>query len=234
MKFGLPFLDHQHGALAGAEAQHLALDHRVGDVQHVDRQLRAAVDVGQAEPLERAQHGVAVAALDDDAESSPPSPSMNSLSRRCSMKRTAAGQRSLDLLALVRVAHRRQDDAVDVAPRRGHRLGQRERRAHVVARAVKLPWTWQARMRSSSITGVRLASESSKPAFTAATIDGRFGRGSSSQICDFIANACAALLHDRRAFAVVLADDDERAAGDAARGEVGERVGGDVDADRST
>ena len=44
-------------------------------------------------------------------------------------------------------------------------------------------------MRSSSITGVRLASESSKPGFTAATIAGRFGRGSSSQICDFIAKA---------------------------------------------
>jgi len=42
----------------------------------------------------------------------------------------------------------------------------------------------------------------------------------------------AALLHDRGAFAVVFADDDERAAGDAARGEVGERVGGDVGAYR--
>ena len=41
----------------------------------------------------------------------------------------------------------------------------------------------------------------------------------------------AALLHDRRALAVVLADDDQRAAGDAARGEVGQRVGGDVGAD---
>ena len=57
------------------------------------------------------------------------------------------------------------------------------------ADAVNWPWTWQARMRSSIITGVRLASESSKPAFTAATMAGRFGRGSSSQICDFIANA---------------------------------------------
>jgi hypothetical protein len=44
-------------------------------------------------------------------------------------------------------------------------------------------------MRSCSITGVRLASESSKPCFTAATMDGRLGRGSSSQICDFMANA---------------------------------------------
>ena len=42
----------------------------------------------------------------------------------------------------------------------------------------------------------------------------------------------AALLHDRGAFAVILADDDERAAGDAAGGEIGERVGGDIGADR--
>ena len=42
----------------------------------------------------------------------------------------------------------------------------------------------------------------------------------------------AALLHDRGAFAVVLADDDQRAAGDAARRQIGERVGGDIGADR--
>ena len=41
----------------------------------------------------------------------------------------------------------------------------------------------------------------------------------------------AALLHDRGAFAVVLTDDNQRAAGDPARGKVGERVGGDVGAD---
>ena len=44
-------------------------------------------------------------------------------------------------------------------------------------------------MRSSSITGVLEASDSSKPFSTMLTIVGRFGRGSSSQICDFIANA---------------------------------------------
>src|SRR5262249_34294877 len=42
----------------------------------------------------------------------------------------------------------------------------------------------------------------------------------------------AALLHDRGAFAIILADDDQRAASDAAGGEVGERVGGDIGADR--
>src|SRR5262245_59699210 len=44
-------------------------------------------------------------------------------------------------------------------------------------------------MRSSSITGGLDASDNAKPVSTARTIDGRFGRGSSSQICDFIAQA---------------------------------------------
>ena len=42
-------------------------------------------------------------------------------------------------------------------------------------------------MRSSSMTGVFEASESSKPFSTMRTMVGRFGRGSSSQICDFMA-----------------------------------------------
>ena len=41
----------------------------------------------------------------------------------------------------------------------------------------------------------------------------------------------AALLHDRGAFAVILTDDNERAAGHTARGEIGECVRGDVGAD---
>src|SRR6185369_17379143 len=40
-----------------------------------------------------------------------------------------------------------------------------------------------------------------------------------------------ALLHDAGAFAIVFADDDEGATGDAARGEIGQGVGGDVGAD---
>ena len=44
-------------------------------------------------------------------------------------------------------------------------------------------------MRTSSITGVLDASDRAKPCSTMRTIDGRLGRGSSSQICDFIAKA---------------------------------------------
>ena len=42
----------------------------------------------------------------------------------------------------------------------------------------------------------------------------------------------AALLHDRRTLAVVLADDDHRAAGDAARREIRQRIRRDVGTDR--
>ena len=51
------------------------------------------------------------------------------------------------------------------------------------------PVTWQERIRTISMTGLFETSESSKPCPTAFTIEGRFGRGSISQNCDFIANA---------------------------------------------
>jgi hypothetical protein len=53
--------------------------------------------------------------------------------------------------------------------------------------AANSPVAWQARMRSSSITGAWLASDNSKPFSTMRTIDGRSGRGSSSHIEDFSA-----------------------------------------------
>jgi hypothetical protein len=59
-----------------------------------------------------------------------------------------------------------------------------------LSRVAKRPWTWQARIRTSSITGVFDASDSSKDSCTALTIDATLGRGSTSQSCDFIAKAC--------------------------------------------
>ena len=205
---------------------------RVGDVHHVERHLRAAVDVGQAEPLERAHQRVVVAALHDDADV------VGALGEElvevvlldeAHRRRPAL----LDLLLLVHVGRGRQHDAA--VSRRGvceRVAGSVKRRGAGWRSATNWPCTWQARMRSISITGVWLASESSKPCFTAATIDGRFGPRVEQPDLRLHRERVAALLHDRRALAVVLADDDQRAAGDAARGEVGERVGGDVDADR--
>ena len=48
---------------------------------------------------------------------------------------------------------------------------------------------------------------------------------------DFMRIGVRALLDDARAFAVILADDDHRAAHHAGRGEVGQRVGRDIGAD---
>ena len=65
----------------------------------------------------------------------------------------------------------------------------RDRSGARLSLATNSPVTWQARMRSSTITGVLLASDSSKAISTVSTIVGRLGRGSSSQTCDFMAKA---------------------------------------------
>jgi len=105
------------------------------------------------------------------------------------MYSSAAGQRSLTFsCSCTYVAG---GSAIRAVSRRGEASASSGRNSAVrLAAATKRPWTWQARIRSISITGVWLASESAKPCFTAATIEGRFGRGSSSQTCDFIAKAC--------------------------------------------
>ena len=60
--------------------------------------------------------------------------------------------------------------------------------------ASKLPVMWQVRMRIMNITGVLLASDSSKDFLIRCVIVGRLGRGSSSQICDFHGEGVRALL----------------------------------------
>ena len=66
--FGMAFLDHEHGALAGAEAAQLLGHQRIDHVEHQERHPRGAEDVGEAEPLQRAQQAVGEAAHDDDAD----------------------------------------------------------------------------------------------------------------------------------------------------------------------
>ena len=86
-------------------------------------------------------------------------------------------------------------------------------------------------MRISSMTGVFEASDSSKPSST--SLDDRLEIGAriDKPDLDFHGEGVASLLHDRGAFAIVLADDDHGAALDPARGQIGERIGGDIGAD---
>ena len=100
-----------------------------------------------------------------------------------------------------------------------------------LALATKRPCTWQARMRSSSITGVLVASDSSKPCLHRLHDGRQVGPRIEQPHLRLHGEGVRALLHDAGAFAVVLADDDQRAAGDASGGQVGQRIGGDVGAD---
>ena len=65
---GLALLDDEHRILALAEVQELVVDQRVGDVEHIERHVGLAVDVGEAEALQRADDAVVHAALHDDAD----------------------------------------------------------------------------------------------------------------------------------------------------------------------
>jgi len=65
--FGRAFLDYQHGTLADAKILHFLGHQRIGDVEHVDRNARGAVEIGEIEPRQCAQQIVGEAAEHDDA-----------------------------------------------------------------------------------------------------------------------------------------------------------------------
>ena len=137
----------------------------------------------------------------------------------------------LDLLLLVHVGGGRQGDARGVAPRRGERVAGEEARGAVGLGdelAVHVAGADAQHQHHRRVARLREGE---------AVLDrGDHRRQVRPRIeqpdLRLHGEGVAALLHDRGALAVVLADDHQRAAGDAARGEVGERVGGDVDADR--
>ncbi len=65
---GTSLLDHEHGALSRAELAQLLGHERKRDVEHVDRYAARAVEIGEIESLERAQHPVGEPSEDDDAD----------------------------------------------------------------------------------------------------------------------------------------------------------------------
>src|SRR5690242_1408094 len=67
-KFRLPFLEHEHGALARAEADDLFRYQRVDDVQRENWNAARTKRVGEAEGLQREHQAVIEPALHGDAE----------------------------------------------------------------------------------------------------------------------------------------------------------------------
>jgi hypothetical protein len=135
----------------------------------------------------------------------------------------------LDLLLLVQVARGRQHYAVGVAHGMLQRVLERERGPRIVAGSEAAVHVAGADAQLQHDGGVRCLRQ------LEALLHRFDDRG---QVRAWIEEphlrlhreGVAALLHDRGALAVVLADNDERAAGNAARREVGECVGGDVGA----
>ena len=107
------------------------------------------------------------------------------------MNLRAAGSRSLDLELLLREGDRRMREPRIIEAWRTFELvaGRTPRRCDCRL-AGNAPVTWQARMRSSSITGVWLASDSSKPFSTHAHDVRQIGPRIEQPHRDFIAKAC--------------------------------------------
>ena len=65
---GLAFLHEQDRTFLAAEFVDLVVDHRVGDIHHVDRYLRATEGIGNAKPLHDTNQRIVEATLYDDPE----------------------------------------------------------------------------------------------------------------------------------------------------------------------
>ena len=229
-EFRLAFLDDQDRLLARAEPHELGVDQRIGDVEHVERDAALAEHVGEPEHLERAQRGVVHAALHDDADVV--GVAVEELVELVLLDEAHRRRPALlDLLLLVQVARGRQHDAVGVAHGMLERVLEREGRPHIVAGGEAAVDVAGADAQLQHHRGVRRLRQ--LEALLHRPHDRRQVRARIEQPdLRFHREGVAALLHDRGAFAVILADDDQRAAGDAAGGEIGERIGGDIGADR--
>ena len=229
-KVRLAFFHQQHGALAFAEAQQLVVHQRVGHVHHIQRDLRVAVGIGQIELLQRPDQGVVAAALTGNAQVS--RPLGKELVEPALLDEAHGGRPALpDLLLLVQKAGRRQHDAAHVALRLGHGLLQGVGRTAVVAGgelAMHVAGADAQLQHHRGVAGLGQLETVLHRLHDARQVGARIEH----PYLRLHRKGMAAFLHDGRALAVVLANDDQRPALDAARGQVGQRVGGHIRAHR--
>ena len=129
----LALFHHQNMLFAFAELQELRGDQGICHVQHIKRDVRVAVDIGKPQTLKGADHAIVHAALHDNAEIGVAGAEKlvqatfdNELFRRWPAV--------FHLVLLMRVRHRRQHDAGEIAARVGQRVPDRQLRALVVTR----------------------------------------------------------------------------------------------------
>ena len=159
------------------------------------------------------------------------SPSKNSLSLLSLMNLHRRRPADIHLFLLVLVGEGRQRIAGDVAHRIFERVHAREFGPHVVLgdeAAIDVAGADAKLQHHRGIGRLRKLE-----ALLHHVDDGLHIRARIEQPhLRFHREGVAALLHDRGALAVILADDDQRAALHAARGKIGQRVGRDIGADR--
>ena len=91
---GMAFLDHQHGALAGAEFADLLRHQRIDDIEHIDRNARSRRTASARSSRSSARSTLLVSPPITMMPTSSRSPAMISLSLCSRMKARAAGRRS--------------------------------------------------------------------------------------------------------------------------------------------
>ena len=223
-------LHDQDVLLAGAESGNLFRHQRVGDIHAIDRHPGVAVDVGQAEMVERALHRVVQAALADDAEVV--ELAVERLVQLFPADKVDRGRHALfPLVLFLGVGARRQRD-----------LHQVEIRLLQLAVAGELPVFVVLGLEAAlDVAGQDAQLDHDRLVGGFGQLEGLLGqvddRGQVGPRIEqpqgrFQRIGVAALLDDRGALAVILAQDDHGAAGHADRAEVGERVRGDVRPDR--
>ena len=206
-EFRLALLDEKNSALPRAEPDNLRVHQRIGDVQDIDRHAGLAKGIGEADRLQRPHHGVVDAALHDNSDVV--GITVENLVQLVVFDEfDGCGPTLFDLLPLMQIAGGRQHDAIGVAPRRVARILHREGRPHIILcreAAVDVAGTDTQLQHHRR---VRCFGEAE------AHFDGLDDRGQVRARIEqpdlrFHREGMAPLLHDRGAFAVILAQNDQ-------------------------
>ena len=226
----LPLLHHQHRAFRGTEGRDFAGHQRIGDIQAVDRNDAPAPGVRQSDLLQRADDGVVHAALTDDADILHRAVK-HFVHPMVTDEIDGGGPAPLDLVLLLHIGGGRQADAFVVETGVGNPVLAGEGAAPVVLRGKPAVHVAGANAQFQHHRGTRCLGEFETLLHH---LHDRWQVGARVEQPDLRLHGegVTALLNDGGAFTIVLPDHDHRATGHPGRGKVGERIGGNVGADR--
>ena len=216
--------------MVAAELGDLLGHQRVGDVEHAERNVAVAIGIGKAQLLQRPDHGVVEPALQDDADIV--AVAVEHLVELV-LGDELQGRRHavLDLVFLLRIGRGRQaDPAVVEVGVLDQGVARDERRLVVLGGEAAV----HVAGADAELHHDRRVGDLGEVVGLLHQIDdqGQVGARVEQPHLRLHREGVAALLNDAGALAIVLAEDDQDAALDAGGGEVGERVGGDIGADR--